>query len=416
MRPEAALALTAGAVVAALAWRSLGYPLALAALPPILFGIYAGNPLPESVAAVGLSAAVVLGIVAAAHRHEEVPPPRVLFGAPVVLTALLLFLLVARQPAGAETNYGEIKTAFFGVSNVVLLVGGIYAGWSPARLRLVLLGTLVVSIAGAVVLMLDVVGFALPVPLTLADEDHSISMGRQMAVGVLVALAVVLGRDDAPGRLLAAASLPVLVTALLASGARGPIVALLAGATVLLVLGLWDRVARRRLVVVAALAAVAVVLVPLVVPDSTLVRSFSFASTDVEGTSSGRTDMWRESWQVISERPETGVGTGGYSEINPPMIYPHNLLLELGVELGIAGVLLMILFLAHAVWRLLRAFRRGPHGDRVTVAAVLALLTAAVTNAMFSFALHSNWETWLWAGAGTALAARVLRDRGGAPG
>ena len=189
LRPEAALALSVAGIVAYLAFRSIAYPIALAGIPPIIFGIFADNPLPEGVVSIGLACAILFAIAVAVQRGEAIPPPRVLVGASLVLTLLLLCLLIVREPAAPETNYGSLKTAFFAISNVVFVIGGIFVGWSAERLRLLLLALLAISVAGAVVLVLHVAGGGsqaiLPVPLTFSDGDHSISMGRQMAVGVL---------------------------------------------------------------------------------------------------------------------------------------------------------------------------------------------------------------------------------------
>ncbi len=416
LRPEAALALSVVGIVAYLAFRSIAYPIALAGIPPIIFGIFADNPLPEGVVSIGLACAILFAIAVAVQRGEPIPPPRVLVGASLVLTLLLLCLLIVREPASPETNYGSLKTAFFAISNVVFVIGGIFVGWSAERLRLLLLALLAISVAGAVVLVLHVAGGGsqaiLPVPLTFSDGDHSISMGRQMAVGVLVALALSLGRGDPSARLVALASLPLLITALVASGARGPVVAMIAGLMALLVIGLQDPVARRRMLTIATGVVIAGAMVQVAVPSASVVRSFSFATSDVEGTSSGRTEMWAQSVREIRENPLLGIGTGGFADINPPMIYPHNIFLEAWVELGIAGMLLLTAFLLHAGWRMARAYVRAGPDDRLTVAAVVALFGAALANALFSYALHSNWELWLWAGVGTALAARLLRDRG----
>jgi O-antigen ligase len=416
VRPEAALGLSVAGIVAYLAYRSVAYPIAFAGIPPIVFGIFSGNPLPEGAVSVALALAVIIGVAAAVQRAEEVPPARVLAGASLILTLLLLCLLVLREPAAPETNYGTLKSAFFVISNVVFLVGGIFVGWSPGRLRLLLHVLLGVSVAGAVLLVLHVASGGtlaiLPVPLTFSDGDHSISMGRQMAVGVLVALALSLGRGDPSSRLVAIASLPLLLTALVASGARGPVVAMIAGLLALLTFGLQDRAARRRMLTIGTGVVIAAAIVQIAVPSASVVRSFSFASSDVEGNSSGRTEMWAQAVREIREHPLLGIGTGGFADINPPMIYPHNIFLEAWVELGIAGMLLLTAFLAHAGWRMARAYLRAGPEDRLTVAAIAALLGAALTNALFSYALHANWELWLWAGVGTALAARLLRDRG----
>ena len=409
VRPQLALGLGALVLLAAAAWRSIAAPLALAAVPPIVFGIFAALAVPEGAVALALAGAVAISLFAAAQRRDAAPPAAVVIAAPLVASLLLVCLLVVRQPETPDTNYGEIKTAFFVVSNVTLLIAGLWAGWQLAHTRHVLIGTLGVSVAGGVLLVLHVAGgqALMPFSLTFSEPEHSISMGRQMAAGALVALGIVLSRERASSRLVAATSLPILATALLASGARGPVVALLAGSAVLLFLGLSDRVARRRLLAVGAIALACLVMVPLLVPDSSLVRSFSFASTDVESTSSGRTEMWRQSWELISANPVLGIGTGGYADVNPPMIYSHNLMLEVWVELGMLGPLLVLALLASVGARMLQAFRRAGRDERALLVTVFALFVAATVNAMFSYALHGNWEIWLWGGIGSGMAARI---------
>lgn len=415
IRPEVALGAGVVGIVAWLAWRSVAYPIALAGVPPIAFGIFGQSQLPQGVVSIAVAAAILLGVAAAVQREEAVPPPRVVAGAPLVLTLLLLCLLILRQPPASDMNYGELKTGFFAVSNAVFLVGGVFVGWSADRTRLLLLTTLAISIGGAVILMFHVSGGGslsiLPVELTFSDGDHSISMGRQMAVGALVALAWSLGRDQAAERLVAVAALPLLGAALIASGARGPVVALLVGGTVLVALGVREHAARRRIFAVILTCVAAAAMVQLIVPSTSVVRAFSFASTDVEETSSGRTEMWSQAVRLIKSAPELGIGTGRFADVNPSMIYPHNVVLEVGVELGIGAILLLLALLAHATARMRRAFLRAGADDRIVCATVIALFAAAVTNAMFSFPLHGNWEVWLWGGVGTALAARVLGDR-----
>lgn len=412
VRPGVALALTILSVLAWLSYRSVAYPIALTGVPAIVFGIFGPNPVPEGAVTIALSAAVLFGIAAVVHKGGAIPPPAVIVGPPLVLTLLLLCLMVLRQPILPDSNYGTIKTEFFVPSNLVLLLGGIFVGWDPRALRTLLVTTLGIAVAGGIALVLYVAGGGtetlLPIAVSFSEGDHSISMGREMTAGVLVALALTIGRDAGSARLVAVASLPILVTALIASGARGPVVALIAGAVVLLLLGLQDQLARRRMFAIATAGIVAVGAVQLLVPSASIGRAFSFASSDVAGTSSGRTEMWSQAWDLITAHPLLGIGTGGFADVNPPMIYPHNLLLEVGSELGAAGLILILAFLGHAFWRMMRARLRARSEDRVTIAAVIALFAAAFTNSLLSYAIHANWEVWLWAGVGTALAARML--------
>jgi O-antigen ligase len=82
----------------------------------------------------------------------------------------------------------------------------------------------------------------------------------------------------------------------------------------------------------------------------------------------GRVGIWRASIATARERPLDGFGSGTFLAASRdhqldqrprPTRFAHNLALEAWVELGIAGLLLVIAWYGAVAWLLLRAVRVG---------------------------------------------------------
>ena len=140
--------------------------------------------------------------------------------------------------------------------------------------------------------------------------------------------------------------------------------------------------------------------------------------TDV--SSNGRSDNWKVALAAWRSERLHGTGAGTYQnewntrrEIDLQVLDAHSLYLETLSDLGLVGLVLMVValgsLLAGLVWRL-------GSDDRPTVAAVLAATTA--------WAIHAgadwDWEltavsVWMFGLAGLALARRVPAAGGGPP-
>lgn len=73
-----------------------------------------------------------------------------------------------------------------------------------------------------------------------------------------------------------------------------------------------------------------------------------------DGAILSRLDAWESAWEMIKEKPLLGYGLGGYKTDFPPnnwIKYPHNIFLEIQVELGLTGTILFLLFL-YKIFRL----------------------------------------------------------------
>jgi O-antigen ligase len=213
-------------------------------------------------------------------------------------------------------------------------------------------------------------------------------------------------------RLGALALLPILLVALIAAGSRGPTLAFMVGLLALVALAAASGRARRQLLLVAAAMVAAGVLIPVLVPGSAIARSLSTIVGSASGLSSnGRSTLWHEAYSAFSQHPLLGIGTGGFGAIDPIELYPHNLLLETGAELGVIGLLAVASMLLSMLRRLVAVWRGYDGADRLEATIVISLFLTALVNAMFSGGIQDNSGIWLWGGLGIGMHARLMTVR-----
>ena len=412
LRPGLAILFSTVVVAIVLCARSPAYPLAFAGLPPVIFALVGPSPLPRGSVTVIIAGCVMLAVLLSLTRPDP-PPARVLLGAATLLTFALLVLMYVRLPASSGTEFGVQKTGLFLVSNLPFVIGGIAVGWSLREVRLLLVLLLGVTVAESLVLIFELSSgagnTALPSRYALSGDEDPIGLGRAAGAGLIVAIGLILARSSQATRLLAVGAVPALTLAVFASGSRGPLLATAFALLVLIGLVYRDTASRGRILPVALVLLVALAVVPLLIPQSTISRSFSFLTSDVGVSSNGRTWMWSTSYDLFRTYPFEGIGTGQFAALSSIQLYPHNIFLEAASELGIVALLIVVTLIARAGGQLWGAWRDARGDARVLLAIVLALFVAALTNAMFSGAFHNNRVLWLWIGVAAGLAARARR-------
>jgi O-antigen ligase len=412
-QPKLALGVVAAVIAAALARRSIAFPIAFAGLPAVVIGLTGTNPFPPGSVTQVLFAWTLLAIVFAVVREDDAFPLALFFSPPVVLSVLLAFLMLVRLSGSEAPSYGSTKLQLFLTGNLVLLVGGILIGRRRRELDFLVVLLLLVAGVSAIVLVRGLVGgYLQPVEgagrFALSAQENPIELGRQAATGILLAIWVMLTARAGWMRMLALTLLPLIAVALVAAGSRGPVLGLLAGVIALLVLVAGDRESRRRILLVAGGTVAAVLLVPQLVAGEGTGRAFSFLSSGGSGLSSnGRVELWSTAWDLFGAHPLFGIGTGGFAAHDVVELYPHNLLLELGVETGILGLVLVGAIVGIAAVRLLRTWARARGDERAADAFVLALGTSAFVNASFSGDITTNSQLWLAIGLGVGLSLRT---------
>ena len=406
--PLLAFALVVAVPALILAGRSVVYPVALAGLPALAIGLTGSNPFPSGIVFMALTGWLLVGL-AFALNERGAAEALATAAVPLVLTATLATVIVARLLPGP---YPSTKAQLFVAQAPPLLVAGVLIARKASVFRLYLGLTLFIAVAEALLLLRQFGGGGgneiNPGRYTVSVDFNPILSGRNAALGIVLAMFLLLVPVSAAVRLYASVSLPLVAVALLAAGSRGPILSLVIGLGVLAILLPRGADRRKRLTLLFGSGLISIYLVSRFVPAEAIQRSFSFFLGTGSGRSSNqRTELWREAWQLFTEHPFLGSGVGGFALRDPIYVYPHNILLESLAELGIVGFALVGSFLALAVSCAISVWRSSAGVDREDAALVLALFTLAFVNAMLSDPIEAMATVWLTVGLVYGLRARA---------
>ena len=198
---------------------------------------------------------------------------------------------------------------------------------------------------------------------------------------------------SAAGRVASVLLLCLVLTAILMTGSRG---ATIAFGAILLTYLFFSRYRKAMTILVAGIAIAAVPLVPF------MMSRFAIA-LDTGGA--GRANIWRVGLEAIPREALFGVGFGDFPNAYDVTLLhvlaptfegwhraPHNVALQTTVELGFAGLTLLVLaFAAHGLL-LSKLPATDPYGDLRLVC--VASLAAFVVASFFLDALYSK-SAWL---------------------
>jgi O-antigen ligase len=417
-QPTLAIALVGLVGAVWLASKSVAYPLALAGIPAIVEAITGSNPLPKGGITFLFAAWIGIAVLFAVTRGTHEAAGRALLSAPVVLSVALLGVMLLGLGTSPDEAYGSTKLHHYIADNLVFLLGAIYVGSRRSDLRLFFLVTLAVAGGEALLLMLKLVSGGgagqetLQNRISLSAQEYPIYLARSAADGLVIAIYAVLAAARNWTQMGAIAMIPLLAVAMLAAGSRGPVVAFLIGVITLIALTAASRRARRRLLLATGGLILAAGVAAVVVPGATISRSLSTLLGSASGLSSnGRSALWAQAYTAFGAHPFLGLGWGAFASLNSTEPYPHNLILEMAVELGFVGVLLILAIVASLTSRLVSAWRATSGRDKLDAAVLITLFVTALINAFFSGAVQDNKEIWVWGGLGVGMSARLALQR-----
>jgi len=418
MQPTLAIALVGLVGAVWLASKSVAYPLALAGIPTIVEAITGSDPLPKGGVTFLFAAWIGVAILFAVTRGTHETAGRALLSAPVLLSLALLGVMLLGLGASPAEAYGSTKLQHYIADNLVFLLGAIYVGSRRSDLRLFFFITLAIAGGEALLLMLKLVSGGgagqetLRNRLSLSAKEYPIYLARSAADGLVIAIYAVLAAVRTWTQLGAIALIPLLAVAMLAAGSRGPVVAFVIGVITLIALTAASRRGRRRLLLVTGGLILAAVVAAVIVPGATIGRALSTIAGSSSGLSSnGRSALWSQAYTAFGAHPFLGLGTGAFASLNPAEPYPHDIFLEMAVELGIVGVLLIVAIIASLTARLVQAWRTASDRDKLDAAVLITLFVTALVNALFSGAIQDNKEIWVWGGLGVGMSARLALQR-----
>lgn len=109
--------------------------------------------------------------------------------------------------------------------------------------------------------------------------------------------------------------------------------------------------------------------------------------------------IWQQAWEMYKDAPWLGVGLGTFWLAWPPYRHPadasggyyvHNDYLQIAIEAGLPGLLLLLALLAAAAWLFFRVIR-APHVEpakRIEIIGLAAGLLAVAAQSFFNFNLY----------------------------
>lgn len=136
-------------------------------------------------------------------------------------------------------------------------------------------------------------------------------------------------------------------------------------------------------------------------------RMGAFTSFREDSTASWRADVWSVAIEQARAHPFFGKGFGNYFYLELPdgrivTSILHNLYIQIGLQLGLVGLLLYLAFVIGTLKILWRTYRDAPdvHSYTLSVCGIVAL----VGGTMFYMAYGFDPVTWLFVGLGLAAA------------
>ena len=302
----------------------------------------------------------------------------------------MAILLVACLPgffAAPLSPYGATKAQAFAIAFAIVLACCSISDprWLLPHLVRALLAVSVVFTAAASALgTADVAGRLVFLGL------NPIGIGRVAGLVIVLALALVLIDLRGPLRIVLLLGVACVgLVGVIATGSRGPLVAVALAIGVLLVMLASVRRISGRTTALLMLTGLGVGAVVTVSSSAGLARLSS-------GSDSGRSQLYAESLQLAFDTP-LGIGWGqlgqyivDFRATDPDSLYSHNVFLEMYVEGGVVALVAFTFLAVIAARRAWLAARRD-----VRAAPVLVLYAYALTSAQFSSDVVGNRLLWL---------------------
>ena len=308
--------------------------------------------------------------------------------------------------ADKALSWTALSYLLFGVALYLALIN-----WPPARRRPQLIGAAILLVGFGLTLAAPLLTeltlsklFRVPFFDALLQRLHTLAPGNVNAnriAGTLIltiplALALTIRRSWTKRRglpLLSALLLVLMLIALVLTQSRSAYLATAVASTAVFILR-WPRL------IYAALALMVIGLIAMIPIGPRPVLEALSSSSAFNGLD-GRLELWSRALYAISDFPFTGIGIGTFERVIP-VLYPlfsigpdttithaHNLILQVGVDLGLPGLIAYLALFINTFALATRSLR-----DR---AAVLDwALTAGAVGGLLAMFVHGIFDAAVW--------------------
>ena len=273
----------------------------------------------------------------------------------LLILAALLSMPLAVSPADAWQKFTEML-----LKTVLIFIVLVNVVRTELRLRMLLLLVLAVSIYLSINAIND---YRMGVFGTGALESHdaritgsikglfenSNDLAMHMVSMIPIAVALGLSSRNILKKLIYLGATGLMVGAVVVTFSRGGFIGLVASSLLLV-----RRLGKKNRVATTGAMVFAVIMFLAMAPgafSSRLATIFN-SSADLTGSSSQRTEVLKRSIWVALRYPLTGVGIGNFKHKSPRNLETHNAYTQVAAEMGLAAMVVYILFLVHPLKRL----------------------------------------------------------------
>ena len=235
---------------------------------------------------------------------------------------------------------------------------------------------------------------------------NPITVGSFLAIGAGM-IVILINRTAHKSWILYVPILGMLIIAIIATGSRGPLFSFLLG---VLLFGLFfEKVNQKQLLLFFLFSVIFLVIALMVLPENFTGRYLNYTTGDLviqrEGvkrlsTIAMRLQYWELSiseWLRSIKTVLIGVGSGGFSSfyiLRDYKFYPHNMFIEVLLELGVIGLSLLVLFW-YKIARILFSIKKI---ESISIISAMWIVAAIISflGAQFSGDINGNRVVWMF--------------------
>jgi len=320
-----------------------------------------------------------------------------LFRLMLLITAVMLFGLLY----STNRSYGIYKITFYFIYNFTMfMVASLYYKDFRGIEKLL-------SFAFLLGLLLAVISFVIKTDTIYAfarfrpsDSVNPIFLARSLGVSILCSFFFLSKFKRSLPKILLLLSYGLLLSPIIWSGSRAPFLGLFFAAIIFYLL--QPSQTTRRKMWVSFICIICVVLFMLYSASQVTARITTPIAQ--EASAAFRVLAWFQGLQDFLGSPLLGIGTGSFFLDTPwiPLIYPHNLILEMACEnglLGLAAILSFIGLTAILGLRNIRFYHQNNQEIPLQLSiTVFSIFAYTLWNSMFSGDISTNPVIWFAAG------------------
>ena len=194
------------------------------------------------------------------------------------------------------------------------------------------------------------------------------------------------------------------IFALFISGSRGPIISILFSIIVVLIINfkrkeLTSILNIRQITIVILLLVICIYIVQFnfnEIKGFERIFSYSYNTINLDAFSPVRSEFIKIAFKGFLDSNFIGIGTGGFPSLlnKQDKLYPHNIILEILVEQGLVGFILISLLFLLTLRRVSRII--SSHTFTKSQEIIMVIWFYSLMNSMFSYDINGNYMLWIF--------------------